>query len=1139
MSDINLITAIDILEEANRQGVKITYSQKELMVNVLKNTTVDSRLLDKLRVHKELLIRYFERREQNKVLSFAYDPITAKDRHRAERASLSFSQERLWLIDQIEGSIHYHVPMALRIKGDIDPDLLAAAIRKIIDRHDILRTVIKEEGGELYQQVIDAEGWDMHVHDRASDLPALIEELVRWPFDLSRDYMIRAHVIRIEPCHHVLVITMHHIASDGLSMPILYEELLNSYIALKEGRDPALPILKLQYSDYAIWQRKQLSGSRFDAKLKYWMNKLKGVMPFVLTAGHAIQDSKNAKGQTISVEIDKLLAGNLRELSNQSGVTMFMTLISAFKVLLFRYSGHEDICIGIPVSGREQEEVKHLIGCFINIIALRSTVQKDATFSELLAEMKKNILEAYEYQDVPFEKIISLVRQDRDMAQNPVFRIIAGYQNDAFSNTEMKLPGVVIGQEPFETHTSKFDIGFSFIESGGRLFLNIEYRTDMYSEMMMRRLSGNYVELLKSVVRDPLVKVSEMAVISPEEHRRLMDLGMAGAGDGRHLTGETSFSRRLYSAIKSSLGANAISHAGKEISYEQLATLVDRFSFSFRELKLVKGNRVAVHLDRSQWVLVSLLSILREGLVYIPIDKNLPKDRIAFVLNDTKPDLIILDTENPENKLLASGYAYVTVPALLETQTFNDKDMIECNSHDPACIIYTSGSAGRPKGVVLTYGNLEHFFNHVMENCFEGCPLVMPFTASVSFDISLFQLLTPVFSGGTCVVVDNDEMSDLGQLCGILKNVNAIDSVPAVFDTLISHIYNTGEEGSFENIKQIFIGGDTIADNLLYRIANVFSNAVVTVTYGPTEGTIFCTQMTYPAGSLGRGCKGAIIGSPVKHAEIYILDASLKLLPMEVVGEICIGGKGVTQGYLNNPGLTNDKFPADPFGSDGLIYRTGDLGRWTSDGRLEFNGRIDSQVKLRGYRVELSEIENVILEYGLVQQAAVVIKTEDGYNKNLIAFVVPEDGFQKQDVLNYLKSRLPGYMIPAVIREVDVMPLTENRKINRKALSLGESGRPAAGSYKPPSSEWEKELCGIWEEFLGKDKIGIADNFFESGGHSLLAMRVATEIQLRLGVKVSVRSIFEFATIRDLAEFIEIGKSNRLDASKMIQTIQL
>jgi amino acid adenylation domain-containing protein len=1029
---------------------------------------------------------------------------------RPEHIPLSFSQERLWFLDRLEGSLQYHLPAVLRLKGELNKEALEQTLQTIINRHEVLRTVILEHEGRGYQHLLPPDSWTLGIiaepgyKEETEGLSSFIAGLISKPFDLSGDYMLRADLIRLNQDDHILVVNMHHIASDGWSTSILVKEV----IALYEGyaNHTELPSLRIQYADYAIWQRNYLQGEVLENKLGYWKEKLTGVAPLQLPADFNRPAIQSSRGAIHNFKIEQRLSLQLVDLSHRHGTTLYMTLLSAFKVLLYRYSGQEDICVGTPIAGRNQQELESLIGFFINTLALRSQVSGDMSFTTLLADVKRMTLEAYGHQEVPFEKVVDVVMKERDMSRNPLFQVLFSLQNTP-EVPELKLGELSLSAENQGHTTSKFDLAFMIVETNLGIQAMVEYCTDLYKEETIDRMVSHYLNLLESIAASPENPVSRLGMLNDvEEHTLLMDFNDTAAVYPKDKTIVTLFEEQ----VAKNPEVIALVFGQDWLTYKELNERSNRLAHYLQKQGVKAETLVPVCMERSINMVVGILGIMKAGGAYIPVDPSYPEDRIRYMLEDTGASIVLSNTANGE-KLGESSIPVIELDSdweLISGQSSADIDD-KPSADQLAYVIYTSGSTGKPKGVMIEHHslvNLVAWHNREYEVTETSKATSM---AGVGFDAFGWEIWPYLSAGASIHIIDNDTRLSAAALSALFIDEHITHSF--VSTALVPDFIESSRHKTV-SLKYLLTGGDKLSavnlDGITYTLVN---------NYGPTENTVVATNCI-----VSQNDKVLPIGKPISNTQIHILSSDGELSPIGVPGEIYIGGASLARGYLNRPDLTAEKFNADPFSKEpgARVYKTGDLGRWLPDGNIEYMGRIDDQVKIRGFRIELGEIESVLNQHSGIQQAVVLAKEDKQGTKRLAGYVVAEGEFDKQAIQAYLSTKLPDYMVPALWVELESIPLTPNGKIDRKALPDPDL-QSIITEYVAPRNATEQALANIWQELLGLERIGIHDNFFELGGHSLLAMRVVSYIERELSVSIPIQMLFQFTSISDLSKYLE------------------
>ncbi|MFL6335978.1 MAG: amino acid adenylation domain-containing protein [Pyrinomonadaceae bacterium] len=1053
-------------------------------------------------------------------------PLAKADRTRG--LPLSFSQQRLWFLDQLEpNSPFYNIHQALSLKGRLDVAALGRALTEVVRRHEALRTTFASVEGRPEQVV--HEGFRVELpllelggtrEEREAEARRLAVEEAQRPFDLAAGPLLRASLLRLYEEEHTLLFTMHHIVADGWSMGVLVREMTALYEAYSSGKESPLAELPAQYADYAAWQHEYLSGETLERQLSYWRGELAGAPALLeLPTDRPRPPVQSYRGAEERFVLPAGLVRRLRRLGRGEGVTLFMMLLAGFDVLLYRHAHQDDIVVGTPVANRSRRELEDLIGFFVNSVAMRIDLSGGPSFLQLLGRVRESALGAYAHQDVPFERLVEELRPERDVSRPPVFQVLFALQN-APTRAAAELPGLLFEALDVEGVTAKFDLSVQTAEAeGGEVYGLVEYNTDLFDAATVRRMFRHYEALLAAAAETPAMSVAELPLLSEGERRQLLvEWNQTATDYPRHLCLHQFFEAQAARTP----AATAVVCGGVKLSYEELNGRANRLARHLRGLGVGAESRVGVCLGRSAEMFVALLGVMKAGGAYVPLDPQYPQERLAFMAHDA--GLKVLITEEALLPALPAQEAQVlcldSSRDLLAAQEAEDLGACAEPGH-LAYVIYTSGSTGRPKGVLIDNRSLVNTIVGSRERFGIGAGDVMPSIASFSFDISLFEVLMVLTGGGTCVALDKEEVLDTGLLVERLAHVTLLHTVPSLMKQLVGFVRGRGAGVGFEHLRRIFIGGDLVPAQLLEEMKVVFPRTRIEVLYGPTEAAIICSSYPVPR---DRKVEGHVIGRPLDNAVLRIYDRNMNTTPVGVYGEIYIGGEGVARGYLDRPELTAQKFVT----LDGQrFYRSGDRGRYLASGDIEFAGRVDEQVKLRGYRIEPGEIEAVLREHAAVRDVAVVAREDGPGEKRLVAYVVADGGAGLEGELRaLLGGRLPDYMVPAAFVALDALPLTSNGKLDRGALPA--SGAAGTGDgYAPPQNKAERLVAEVWQELLRVEKVGRRHNFFELGGHSLLLVQVRDRLRELFGREVPIIELFRHPTVSSLAEFL----SSRGDAA--------
>ncbi|MFK0113677.1 non-ribosomal peptide synthase/polyketide synthase, partial [Streptomyces sp. NPDC091217] len=1028
-------------------------------------------------------------------------------RPRPEQVELSFAQRRLWFLHRMDGpSATYNMPLALSLTGELDRPALHAALADVIARHESLRTVFRETDGVPYQVVLSASQAHPELPVAELDESRLAERLARTAqrgFDLAAEPPVRAELYALAPDRHVLLVVVHHIAADGWSMGPLSGDLAAAYTARCRGEEPQWTPLPVQYADYTCWQRDLLGDtadpdSLFARQLAYWKEELAGIPQQVqLPADRPRPPVASQRGSRVAVRLDPELHQALRDLAAARGASMFMVLQAGLAALLTRLGAGTDIPVGSPIAGRTDQALDDLVGFFVNTLVLRTDTSGDPGFAELLGRVRQKALAAYDHQDVPFEYLVEVVNPARSLSHHPLFQIMLALQNAPVG--EFALPGLETGHLEASTGTSRVDLTFSLAEQfrpdGGPdgLVGAVEYATDLFEPATVELLFERWARLLRAAVADPGRPISRIDIMSGKERQRQLSRSTGVAFELPEAALPELFARQ----VRAAPDAVAVVAGATELTYREL----DRRSNHLARALVRQGVRpespVAVMLDRSADLVVAILAIIKAGGAYAPLDSRFPQSRIDLILREAGAALVL--TED-------------VLTALVEAEPDSSGVEVTCDPRQLAYIMYTSGSTGRPKGVAVSHRDVVGLA--LTPEYHGGGHERVLMHSPTAFDLSTYELWVPLLNGGR-VVVAPPERLDLD----LLQHTISTHGVTGLWLTAgLFRLVAEERPGLLAGVREVWTGGDVVSPAAVARVLDVCPGIEVVNGYGPTEATTLAT--CHSVDSLPENAATVPIGGPMANMRAYVLDDHLRPVPTGMVGELYLAGVGVARGYFGRPGLTAERFTADPYGPPGdRMYRTGDLAWWPAGGTLEFAGRADHQVKLRGFRIEPGEIEAVLASCPGVAQAAVVAREDRPGDKRLVAYLVPApEGAVPElgELSGRLRRELPEYMVPSAFVTVDMLPLTTNGKLDRAALPAPEYGASDAG--RGPRTPREQLLCELFAEVLGREQVRIDDNFFDLGGHSLLAARLASRVRETLGVELGLRMLFEAPTVAGLTE---------------------
>ncbi|MFD5634323.1 amino acid adenylation domain-containing protein [Streptomyces sp. NPDC127077] len=1022
---------------------------------------------------------------------------------------LSYVQRRYWFLHQLDGEETWNMPSALRLTGELDEAALVAAIHDVIDRHESLRTTyVVDDRGEPFQRILPMAEARAQFQVQVAEVDTqgvagAIDEAVAHGFDLAAEIPFRAHLLRCSPREHVLVLVVHHIATDGSSAGLMVRDLAEAYGARRQDRAPGWEPLPVQYKDYTLWQREVLGDladpdSLGAAQLEHWRRELAGVpQPLKLPLDRPRTAEFSTDGDTVAFAVEPQVTAGLEKLAAERGMTMSMVVQTGLAVLLSKLGGGDDIPVGSPIAGRTDEALADLVGCFVNNLVLRVDLSGDPSFADLLTQVRGKALAAYEHQDAPFDVLVESINPDRSAAYRPLFQVMCGWQN--FAKPVLDFPGLDVELQQALTTKTMVDLFFSMnTDDSGALYGDIQYATKLFDRDTVEAMAERFARVLQQMVADPGMCVGDVDVLDARERERLL----VEVNDTAEPTLEAGLVEALRRQTRATPAALAVIGEEESLTYRELDTRSNRLAHWLAEQGVRPESLVAVCLPRSVDLVVALLAVLKAGGAYVPVDPDYPQSRIDYVLGHAKP-VLVLDAD----ALAATDCSRYPASA----------PMVPLRPQNTAYVIYTSGSTGTPKGVAIPHRALANYLATTQRRIALSPADRMLFSTTVSFDIAGTELYLPLISGAAMVVAGKETVTDPSAVTAVVSrhDVTVVQATPAFWQMLLTH-----RPDAVRGLR-IMVGGEALPVRLAEALAE--QAAEVSNWYGPTETTIWSTTAPVKAGA---GVPA--IGTPIGNTQVYVLDARLRPVPRGVQGDLYIAGDGVARGYERRPELTAERFVACPFGPAGeRMYRTGDLVRWDRDGRLEYIARSDFQVKIRGFRIELGEIEHALAGHPGVAQAAAVVREGQEGDKRIVGYVVPAPDTAQTDtqallteLSAHLRERLPDYMVPSAVTVLAEIPLTPNGKIDRQALPSGDVHTKAG---REPRNSHEEKLCSIFCELLGRDGIGVDDNFFELGGHSLLATRLSVRIRSQFAVSVPLRTIIKFPTVAELAALLLAG----------------
>ncbi len=1113
-----------IVEQALVSGVYLFLDEDKLKYRT-REGEIEKALMIEIKNNKTSIIEYLKSVKQFSDREF----YRIKRYTKTENPPLSYSQQRLWLIDKIQGSTQYNQPHLFELNGEFNQDAFQKAISSLIERHQVLRTVYIEDENEIYQKVKE----DFNVIVERDSLEALTLELQKVkiqykaqteanrPFDLSKDLMLRTSILTLSNSKHILLLTIHHIATDGMSQAILMNELSLLYSNNIQGNTISFPQLTVQYSDYAQWQRDWLKSDELQCQLTYWnkrLTELPSVHSLPLDKRRPLEQTFN--GSTVHQELDDELTGQIKSFCNVKEVTLFMMLQTAFALIISRYSNNTDIIMGTPIAGRAQKELAPLVGFFINTLLLRTDLRGNPRFDTLLETSKEHIFEAFAHQDIPFDFLVNELKPERSTSYNPLFQIMFTLQN--MTMNQLELDNLVL--KPITpSHTSSLcDLQLTVVDMGERISIVWGYNSDLFHATTIERMANNFLILLKSIIINSQEEVQSLNILSRNEYALLNECNGTDNDYSKTFCIHELFQQR----VEQSPNAIALSFDQTSLNYSELNYKANQIAHYLVENYHIKPDTlVGICIENSLDLVVGILAVLKSGGTYVPLDPNYPDARLKFIVNDANISIVLTHSYLCESTPINDNQTVCLddTTFLRTLHNYSGQNLssakLGLKLSNLAYVIYTSGSTGQPKGVMIEHQSVTNLAYNIdgiglLENAQQWA-----WFASFSFDASI-QGITQLAFGKSLVIISEQLKRDPIALANILPNIGVIDCTPSVVESWFV-------AGIEDKLPNLIVGGEAISEKLwtlLVKWQAKWNKKAINV-YGPTECTVNTTYHTISG-------ERTHIGNNLSNVSTFILDQNLNFKPIGATGELYIGGTGLARGYVNNSGLTATSFIPNPFynendaSSSTRLYKTGDLARRMADGNLEFQGRIDHQVKIRGFRIELGEIEHVLNSHEAVKDVIVIAK-----NKQLVAYVVAniekqyDDGlvlFSKTDSIallrGYVGSYLPEYMVPSAFFLLDELPMTYSCKVDRKALpdiSILQS------EYIRPITKTELILCEIWQEMLSLERIGITDNFFELGGHSLMVIGLIKRINSTFNVQLRPTNLFELQNIKLIADYIE------------------
>ena len=1091
----------ELLTRLKAKEIDISLNKEDLLVS-FDGKEIEESLFSEIKQRKTEIISFLK---ELSISPTGISPITD-----LARIPLSHAQERLWFLMKLKQSSDYNMPFIFRVRGKLDKENFSNAIKQTIIRHRVLRTIIKEDDGIGYQIVQPVDAWRLESvqHDKQKDgdekSNQFIESIISKPFELSADFMIRAGLIELGADDYKVIFSIHHIAFDAWSIPIFISELMTFYNAGVNELPVALPELTIQYADYSIWQRSDSYLKRINDKVAYWQKKLEGVRPVTLRHDFNVSPDFQNIGEQNHIAIDEKLTGQLKQFARDQDVTLFMILISCLKTMLHTYSGEKDICIGTPIAGRSEDGVQKLIGFFVNTLALRTTIDSEETFSETLRKVKQVVIEGFDNQDVPFEKVVESVKGPREYNKNPLFQVLFAFLNVPQGEAE-SVSNLSIDIEHSQFVPARFDISIEAEELNSQLLLNIVYKKHAYSRETINLFLKRYRLILSAFVSCPDLQIGKFKITDADEEAHIL---RQSSGLQTVLDVKLTFVHGFKACVEQFGSKTALICNGKELTYQELDERSERLADVLCAKGVQSDEIVGILLDHSMEMIVAIIAVLKNGSTYLPLDPNYPATRLQFMIDDSVCKIILTSGHRIRSSIF-KNCKLVDVEICnspLYEMTGAPKSI---RSTAMAYLMYTSGSSGRAKACGISHKNLLNYilFANDAYN-FDRYQRYACFS-SISFDLTVTTIFCPLFLGKQVYIYSNNPIHQA--IDDLFFDHHKIE-VAKLTPSHISAIMNVDNRQT--SMKLLIVGGEALIEGHIERVRSINQNIRLINEYGPTEATVGCSFK-----EIHEQHRNISIGLPVHNTQIYILDPNRNLSPIGVPGEIYIGGSGVSMGYFNNVNLTADKFIKIPFHIGSDLYKSGDRARWRIDGDIEYLGRIDEQRKIRGYRIELAEVHYLISSIECVEEVVVVAEEDDG-EVVLTAYCRLKQKLSLKDFNEILADLLPGYMVPTKIIFLDNIPLNQNGKVDKDALKTF-SKTQSAEDKEMPTTELQKQLALLWQNVLGKKEIRLNDDLFLIGGDSIRVIRLVSQINKQLGKMLMVKDVYENSTINKLSKFIE------------------
>jgi amino acid adenylation domain-containing protein len=1106
---IEQLSTLDFLSHLRKLDIHLSIQDDRLACSAPKGI-LNAELTAEMKARKPEILEFLRTSAHSSVSN---TPIVRA--HRDGQLTPSLAQQRLWFLEQFDqDSIAYNMPFGLRFRGALDQNALRRGFQEVIRRHEILRTRLINVNGVPKGSVQPATDWNLEVRslletpalEREDQLKRIVDEEVRRKFDLTRDVLVRACLVELGPEDHALIVTIHHIAADGQSVAIFTSELTHLYDAFQSGQVSPLSDLSLQYSDYADWHRQLVDNGVFESELLYWRKQLAGPLPVTeIPTDRPRHATMTYRGAVARQMLDGHIHQALPGFATARKTTTFVVLMAALKILLFRYTSQTDVIVGSATAGRGRKELEGIMGLFINNLVLRTDLSGQPTGEDVIARVRDTVLNAFANENVTLDRLLDVLKPDRELNRSPLFQVMFILHNG--SKTWPKLPGLTIEPLEFDPGTSRYDFTIEAFEDEDHKFQLVwQYNTDLFDSSTIERMQQSYVQILEQLMAQPQLPISKLQVLSPAEQRRLV------APVERTVYPDLCIHEWFAQQAERTPGATAVVCGGEQLNYREVQEHANRLANRLRTMGVGPGVLAALCLNRSVDMVVAVLAVLTAGGAYVPLDPEYPSERLEYMLSDS--GAVVLVTEESLLNLRPT----LPLPSICldrdRSSLWMEQSTAPATGVLPthlAYVIYTSGSTGKPKGVEVAHRSVVNLLAFMQRQLGVGPQDRLLAVTTLSFDIAGLELFLPLVCGAQVILATRDAVWNGTALADLIQQSGAtmMQATPVTWRLLL----DAGWAGSSD--FKVLCGGEALPLELAKRL--LATGEELWNLYGPTETTIWSTVHRMD------DCGGLVpIGKPIANTEAFVLDVNRELTPVGVAGELYLGGDGLARGYRGRAELTAEKFVTHPFRPGERLYRTGDLVRWLADGNLECLGRLDHQLKLRGYRIELGEIEVALEQQPDIQQAAVVLHLDTLGEQRLTAYLVTrgDSSIDPSALREALSHKLPSYMVPSALVRLNELPLTPNKKVDRKALAARPFEVPVSSVYVAPRTNAEQKVAAIWQELLRTERIGVSDNFFDLGGYSLLVVQLQNRLFQQFQKELSLVELFQHPTVASQASLI-------------------